>query len=300
MLEQQTLWETKEDRAFALEEVNAKFPKLKSEPRLAPVVTRSWLEQTWGLLYMRTQPNRDLSKLADFLRVEIGDARRIIERNDELCLRSSAASGRELHATISVNLETEGGVQIVRYPRRPVGKAMQVAEQIGMEIKRMMDEPGNEQAQMLDFWSRNLVPQWTSALFHSRKSSDGSWLAAPETLRIVDEFLRFLNRLGLTQAQLSFKGACEKNREFVPTSWYGQWGLFPRPTCKIRNYFGKRAKQIADGQWLSIGPKRACDGDKNFSSSYHNGFRFAMLLASIRFGFSPDNQRGADLNNGPD
>jgi hypothetical protein len=240
---------------------------------------------------MSTRPNRDLGELADFLGVEMADVRRIIARNSEICWQRSAASGRELHATSSVDCESEGTVQTVRYPRRPDDKAMEVAEQIGMQIKRMMDKPGDEHARILDFWSRNLAPQWTSTIFKSCMSSDGKWFAAPETLHRVHNFLGFLNKIGLTQAQLSFKGACGKNRAFVPTSWYGQWGLVPRPTCKIRNYFGKTAEQIADGQWLSIGPRCACPSETESSdTTYRDGFRFAMVLSSIRFGASPDLQ----------
>lgn len=279
-----------EDRAFALEEVTARFPNLKSGSLVPPpLVARSWLEQTWGLLYMNAQPNRDLGELAKYLGIEFEEARRILARGNEICSLRSEKTGNELHLAVSVNSKTMGGVQSACYPRRPDSNGIVMAEQIGMQIKRMMAKPGDEHARIVDFWSRNLVPQSTSTMFRSCMSFDGKWFASPETLHRVDEFLGFLHKLGLTQAQLSFKGACGENRAYVPTSWYGQWGLVSRPTCKISNYFGRRAQQIADGQWLSIGPRRASPGEKeNFDPSFRDGFRFVMLLASIRFGASPD------------
>jgi len=280
-----------QERIFALEEVKTQFPSLKSKPlSTPPAATRSWLEETWGLLYMSAHRNRELSELADFLGVEIDDAYRIIGRNEEICRLRSAASGRALHATSSVDPETGGG-QIVRYPLRPYGKAMEVAEQIGISIKLIMDKPNDKLARTLDYWSRNLVSPWTSTLFMSHKSPDGKWLATAETLHNIDQFIRFLKGLGLTQAHLSFKGACGERRGFVPTSWYGQWGLVPRQTCQIRNYFGKRAEKIAGGQWLAIGPRCACPGEKDsFNRSYRDGYRFVMMLASIRFGADPGQQ----------
>ncbi|HUB00508.1 MAG TPA: hypothetical protein VMA34_19410 [Terracidiphilus sp.] len=277
------------ERIFALQEVEAQYPNLQSEPLIAhPAATRSWLEQTWGLLYMHALPNRDLGQLVNFLGVELEQARHMLARNEEICWLRSAASGHELHATSSVDPEMLGG-RTVRYPQRPDSKAMAIAEQIGTEIKRMVDKPGNTHALILDSWCRNLVPQWTSALFMSHKLENGDWFVPAETRLRVDQFLRFLHDIGLTQAQLSFRGACGEKRALVPTSWYSQWGLVPRATCKIHNYCGKKAEQIAEGQWLSIGPRRACPGEKDaFDRSYRDGFRFVMLLASIRFGASPD------------
>lgn len=273
------------ERAYALQEVAARFPNLKSGQRSAsPERTRSWLEQTWGLLYMSTKPNRDPGELAKFFGFEMAEAQRIIARNDDICWQRSSASERELHVTTCVESKAEGGVQTLRYPRRPGRKAIIVAEQFGVKIERMMDEAGDEQRRILDYWSSNLVPQWTSTIFQSQSSPDGNWCAAPETQDRVRNFLRFLHRLGLTREQLSFRGAGGTRGDFVPTSWYAQWGLISRPTCKIRNYFGRGATQIAEGQWLSIGPRSACRGDEKFCSSNRDGFRFAMLLASIRFG----------------
>jgi hypothetical protein len=165
------------------------------------VATRSWIEQTWGLLYMSAQPNRDLGELAKYLGIELEEARRIIARGNEICSLRSETAGNEFHTAISTNSETMGGVQSARCPRRPDSNGMVIAEQIGMQIKRMMDKPGDEHARILDFWSRNLVPQWTSTMFKSCMSSDGQWFVAPETLHRVDEFLGFLHKLGLTQAQ---------------------------------------------------------------------------------------------------
>ncbi len=278
-----------ENRIFALQEVKARFPNLQSEPVLTPrVVNRSWLEQTWGLLYMSAQPNRDLGELADFLGVEIEQARRILARNDEICCLRSPTTGDELHASIGVTLETAGGVQTVRYPRRPDSKAMIIAEQIGKQITQQIDKDCDNTTRILDYWSRNVVPQSASAVFTIRTQPDGESFPAPEIKNRVKEFRRFLSGLGMTQAKLRFEGACGMSTKFAPTSRYSQWGLIPRATCKIRNLSGTRAARVATGEWLAIGPRRACPGEKeSFDSSYRDDFRFVMLLASIRFGATP-------------
>ncbi|HEY5213301.1 MAG TPA: hypothetical protein VIJ38_09790 [Acidobacteriaceae bacterium] len=47
----------------------------------------------------------------------------------------------------------------------------------------------------------------------------------------------------------------------------------------------EKAQAVAPGEWLSITLRAACrDGEGEFNQSFFDGFRFAMLLAGIRFG----------------
>ncbi len=74
--------------------------------------------------------------------------------------------------------------------------------------------------------------------------------------------------------------------KFAPTSWYRQWGLIPRATCKIRNLSRTRAAQVTTGEWLAIGPRRACPGEKKVSIP-HTSMVFALRCCSPRFASEP-------------
>jgi hypothetical protein len=129
-----------EERNFALGEVRFHFPNLQSERmQRPPACHRSWLEQTWGLLYMRTQPNLDFEKLAEFLGVEIKLAQRILTRNDEICWLRSVTAGQDLHATITIP-EERNGIKTVRYSRRPDSKAMKTAHQLVDRIAQFVNK----------------------------------------------------------------------------------------------------------------------------------------------------------------
>jgi hypothetical protein len=276
-----------EERNFALGEVRFRFPNLQSKRmQMPPACHRSWLEQTWGLLYMRTQPNLDFEKLAEFLGVEIELAQRILTRNDEICWLRSVTAGQDLHATITIP-EERNGIKTVRYPRHPDSNAMKTAHQLVDLIAQFVNKDSGKAARILEFWSRNVVPESGSVVFTMYSPEDGKPL--PESVRkeSVREYCRFLRWLGVLQRGLCFVGACGTKDEVAPTSWYTQWGLTRRESCKIINQYGKRAERVAPGEWLSIGPQRACPRHEEYDSSYRNGFRFAMQLASIRFGASP-------------
>jgi hypothetical protein len=154
-----------EGRNLALGEVRFRFPNLQSERmQRPPACHRSWLEQTWGLLYMRTQPNLDFEKLAEFLGVEIKLAQRILTRNDEICWLRSVTAGQDLHATITIP-EERNGIKTVRYPRRPDSKAMKTAHQLVDRIAQFVNKDNGKAARILEYWSRNVVPESGSVVF---------------------------------------------------------------------------------------------------------------------------------------
>jgi hypothetical protein len=279
-----------EERNFARGEVRFRFPNLQSERmQMPPACHRSWLEQTWGLLYMRMQPNLDFEKLAEFLGVEMKLAQLILRRNDEICWLRSPTADQDLHVTMTIP-EEKSGIKTVRYPRRPDSKSMKTALQLGDRIAQFVNKENNKAARILEYWSRNVVPESGSILFTVCSPEDGTPLSESERKRPVKEYCRFLRWLGVLQGELCFAAACGTKDEVVPTSWYTQWGLTRRDSCKITNRYGKRAERLGPGEWLAIGPQRACPHHEKYDSSYRNGFRFAMQLASIRFGASPSSQ----------
>lgn len=163
---------------------------------------------------------------------------------------------------------------------------MKTAHELVDRIAQFVNKDNGKAARILEFWSRNVVPESGSVVFTMCSPEDGKPL--PESVRkeSVKEYRRFLRWLGVLQGELCFVGACGTKDEVAPTSWYAQWGLTRRDSCKIT----KRAERVAPGEWLSIGPQRACPRHEEYDSSYRNGFRFAMQLASIRFGPSPCRQ----------
>ena len=276
-----------EERNFALEEVRLRFPDLQSERRKMPSADkRSWLEETWQLLHMSTQPDRDFEKLAEFLGVDVKLAHHIRTRSDEMCRLSSWSVGEHPQATRTIPAE-KNGLMTVAYPQRPSRKAMKTVDDLAARIERFVNKDKAKAARVLDYWSRNVLPKSGSVVFTNCSPKDGKPLTESKRKGAVKEYCHFLLRLGVRQQELCFAGACGTKDEFAPTSWYAQWGLTRRESCKITNRYGKRAERVAPGEWLAIGPQLACPHHEGYDSSYLNGFRFAMQLASIRFGASP-------------
>ena len=272
-----------EEREFALGQIKKRFPNLQAAPvPLATVSSRSWLDQTWGLLYMRVQPDRDFIKLTEFLGLEIDESKRIWLRCQEICRLQSSASGQDLHATVAVTINDVGGTWC--YPQRPGGKAIEFARKLADQIAVLAGNPRRHTAQVLDYWSRNVVPKSGSVVFSMCPPVDGKQTVSLETKERVREYCKFLSDLGLQKKSLCYEGACGTSARLAPTTWYKQWGLTRRGNCQIINRSGERAKRIAQGQWLAIGPKREWSDDKRYDFGNRDGFSFAMLLASIRFG----------------
>lgn len=272
-----------EERDFALGQIKKRFQTLRSAPvPLATVGSRPWLEQTWGLLYMSVQPDRKLFKLAEFLGLEIDESKRIWLRCQEICRLQSSAAEQDLHPTVSVTVNNVG--ETWRYPQRPGSKAIEFARKLADQIAVLADNPRHHTAQILDYWSRNVVPKSGSVVFSMCPPVDGKQTVSSETKQQVREYCEFLNDLGLQKKNICYEGACGTSAPLAPTTWYKQWGLTRRENCQIINRSGGRAKRIAQGQWLAIGPKREWSDDKRYDFGNRDGFSFAMLLASIRFG----------------
>lgn len=278
----------KEERKFALERIKRRFPNLRSAAGPpATVGSRSWLEQTWGLLYMSVQPDRDFCKLTEFLGLEIDESKRIWLRCQEICRLQSSAAGQDLHPTVSVTANNVG--ETWRYPQRPGCKALEFARKLADQIAVLVNDPRHHAAQILDYWSRNVAPESGSVVFAMSPTDDGKQTVSPEIKLQVREYCKFLSDLKLQKKNLCYEGACGTSASLAPTAWYEQWALTRRENCKIINRGGRRAERIAQGQWLSIGLKRAWKDDRKYDFGNCDGFSFAMLLASIRFGGRPDN-----------
>jgi hypothetical protein len=253
---------------------------------MPPACNRSWLEQTWGLLYMSTQPDRDFGKLVEFLGVDMKLAHHILTRSDEICRLRSGNVGEDPPATRTLPAENNG-LMTVAYPQRPGSKAMKTAHEFGDRIAQFVNKDNAKAARVLEYWSRNVLPNSGSVVFTKCSPEDGKPITESERQGAVKEYCQFLLWLRVRQEELCFAGACGSKAEFAPTSWYAQWGLTRRESCKITNRYGKRAERVAPGVWLAIGPQRACPHHEGYDSSYRDGFRFAMQLASISFGGSP-------------
>jgi hypothetical protein len=275
-----------EERNFTLEHLRNRFSNLQAEPlQLAPICNRSWLKQACGLLQMCAKPDRDFRGLAEYLGLKPEQARQFLARCNEICRLKSAMTGKDLHAAVSVDVQfgAQSDVAMVRIPRIPDAKALAKASEFAIRIARFVDKNHDHAASIFDFWSRNVVPGSGSIVFTMPSTANGELLPDPVTKARIKEYCHLLRALGIMQRDLDFSGCGVPDDAPLSTSWYRKWGLFPRKTCTIRKVLGAKAKRIAPGEWLAIGPARACPESMK-DSTYRNGFRFAMLVASIRFG----------------
>lgn len=252
---------------------------------MAPLRKRTWLEQAFGLLQMCSKPDRDFRRLVEYLGLEPDQARQFLARCDEICRLKSAATGEDLHASVSVNVRFDArpAVTTFRIPCIPDAKAMVKAKEFAKGIARFVDKSPDHGASIFDYWSRNVVSGSGSVAFMVLPSDDGESMPDLATKARIKEYCRLLRALKIMQSDLYFSGCCGTDDAHPPTSWYEKWGLVSRRTCKIRNLWGAKAARIATGEWLAIGPARACP-ESIKDSTYRNGFRFAILVASIRFG----------------
>jgi hypothetical protein len=129
-----------------------------------------------------------------------------------------------------------------------------------------------------------VVPESGLAVFQGCALGGNTPVPGWDTKQLVTEVRGLLRSWRITQPQLCFVGACGTKGDMVPTAWYSQWGLTSRDNCQISNRFGNRAKLVAPGEWLAIGPQRACSDHKAYDTTYRKAFCFAMHLAAIRFG----------------
>jgi hypothetical protein len=197
-----------EERNFALEEVRLRFPDLQSERRnMPPACNRSWLEQTWGLLYMNTQPDRDFGKLVEFLGVDMKLAHHILTRSDEICRLRSGNVGEDPPATRTLPAENNG-LMTVAYPQRPGSKAMKTAHELGDRIAQFVNKDNAKAARVLEYWSRNVLPKSGSVVFTKCSPEDGKPLTESERQGAVKEYCQFLLWLRVQQEELCFAGAC--------------------------------------------------------------------------------------------
>jgi hypothetical protein len=235
---------------------------------------------------MCSKPDRDFRRLVEYLGLEPDQARQFLARCDEICRLKSAATGEDLHAAVNVNVrfnERPNKVATFRIPSIPDAKAMAKANEFAKGIARFVDENPDHAASILDFWSRNVASGSGAIAFLILPSTDGESTPGSATKARIKEYCRLLRALKIMQSDLYFSGCCGTDDAHPPTSWYEKWGLVSRRTCKIRNLWGAKAARIVTGEWLAIGPARACP-ESIKDSTYRNGFRFAMLVASIRFG----------------
>jgi hypothetical protein len=245
--------------------------------QLKPVRDRSWLEQTWGLLYMSTKPNREFGKLVPYLGLDLEEATRIVERGRAICALRSAATNENLHAVVTAEMQS-GGSGIAAYPQRPDAKAMAIAIQLADRIPVVIRKNGSTVCTVLDYYCRNVLPNSASLVF---TSCEFEGLKAPELVR---EYCRLIGSLGVHRRSLLFEGADGTARKFPRVDWYSQWGLRSSSSCKIVNSHGRRTVRIAPREWLAITSRRGRRDDKEFERPFFDASRFVLLLAAIRFG----------------
>jgi len=244
---------------------------------LKPVRDRSWLEQTWGLLYMSTKPDCEFGKLVPYLGIDLEEATRIVEHGRAICALRSATTNENLHTVVTAEMQS-GGSRVAAYPRRPDAKAMAIATRLADRISVTVRKEGSTGCTVLDYYCRNVLPNSASLVF---TSCEFEGLKTPDLVR---EYCRLLVSFGVHRRDLLFEGADGTARKFPRVDWYSQWGLRSRSSCKIANWHGKKAARIVPGEWLAITSRRGRRDDKEYERPFFDAFRFVLLLAAIRFG----------------
>jgi len=272
---------------FALEGFRIRYPGLASKPvQLKPALTRSWLEETWALLHMSTKPDRECDRLADFLGVDLAQAKEILSRGDEICSLQSVTLGQNRHSIVSGDAETNGesGVKNRCFPQRPDAKALAIADQLALQITDFVQRKGHVARTILDYYGRNVHPDSAALVFTLGSAAHAEQSCKPDAPKCVKGFCD--TAFKLQRKDLVFEGRDGTNSRTIPVTWYKKWGLEARPTCKIISCSGKRSDLIAPGEWLAITPCRAFRNGKVFERTFFDAYRFVMLMASTRFGTS--------------
>jgi integrase len=267
-----------EERIYALTLLRVRHPEFR-----APLVQatthgdRSWMEQTTELLSTASARHQDFDKSVDYLGLTNDEAASIIDRNAEICALKSSKSDKLLHTVTSVAASEEWANKLVS-PAIPPVAGLKLAREFASKIERFV-EKNLDAPILLDYYCRNVRSESAGLVFRLSecRQSDG--------IKLVQQYRRLLRGLGIYEADLYFEGSDGTGSDYPCVDWYLSWGLRSRPTCRIINRHGKKAKAVASGEWLSITPSIAShDGAGEFNGTFFDGFRFAMLLAGIRFG----------------
>jgi hypothetical protein len=267
-----------EERTYALTLLRDRHPELLApRPKSVSRRSRPWLDQTRGILSMASTRQGDCENFAGYLGITKDEAASIVDRAATICALKFPGSDKHLHKITSVGGSDESGRDLV-YPTIPPAAALELAGELALKIGNFIVK--NEDAPaLLDYFCRNVQPDSAGLVFRLSESN------LPDGQNLVLRYRRLLLGLGISEAVLWFEGCDGTHSESPCGDWYRNWGLRPRSTCRIINRHGKKAKAVAPGQWLSIAPRAACrDGEEEFDRAFFDGFRFAMLLASIRFG----------------
>jgi hypothetical protein len=221
--------------------------------------------------------HQDSEKFVDYLGLTNSEAALIVDRNADICALKYAGSDKLLHRVTSVVASEEWAKDLV-YPTIPPIAAQKLAREFALKIERFVDKHLDAPI-LLDYYCRNVRSESAELVFRLNecRQSDG--------IKLVQQYRRLLFGLGIYEADLCFEGCDGTRSKFPRVDWYPNWGLRSGPGCRIINRHGKKARAVASGQWLSITPSIACrDAKAKFNRAFFDGFRFAMLLAGIRFG----------------
>ncbi len=269
---------SEEERTYALTLLQDRHPELLApHPKSVSSRSRPWLDQTMGILSMASTRQEDFCDFVQYLNLTEEEAASIVDRAANICTLKFPGSDKHLHKITRVGRSDELVRHLV-YPTIPPVAALALAGEFALKIGNFIVK--NEDAPaLLDYFCRNVQPDSAGLVFRLSESN------LPDGQDLVPRYRRLLLGLGIREADLWFEG-CDGVRSELPRGdWYQNWGLRPRSTCKIINRQGKRARAVAPGQWISITPRAACrDGEGQFDRTFFDGFRFAMLLASIRIG----------------
>lgn len=264
-----------EERDYALRVLRERYPN-SAAPRihLNKHKGNSWFEQTWGLLSMNDNRQKGADAFARYLGLLPVEAQSILDRSGEICGLKSSASNVLLHKVTSVALSQSEYL----YPAIPRAAALKLAHEFAIRIGKLV-EKHEFIPPLLDYYCRNVQPKSATLVFRLGDDFPSG------VSNLVLQYRRFLRALGMDEKELWFEGCDGTSSEFPRVDWYLNWGLRSRRTCKIVNRHGKQAAKIAEGEWLSIAPRRACScAESEFERQFFDAFRFAMLIAGIRFG----------------
>jgi hypothetical protein len=226
---------------------------------------------------MPNKPQRDFGAFVQYLGLTRTEAALIFDRASEICNLKSPVSDKHLHTITLVTEPTEAMTDFV-YPTIPPAAAVKLAGTLALRIEKVV-ERNDAVPVLLDYFCRNVHPNSAALVF--RLGESRPWNAPT----LVQQYRRLLAGLRITEKDIWFEGCDGTRSEFPRVDWYPKWGLRARPTCRIINRHGKRARAVASGEWLSITPRSACrDAAGEFDRVFFDAFRFSMLHAGIRFG----------------
>ena len=242
---------------------------------IQPRPTRTWIQATWNLIYMSATSGQPVYELAPYFDLELETAEHILGRAADLAEVRCADGAHFLHPMVERE-DGEKGAGLTKrlcYPARPRSvKARAIIQEFAACLEHYADADPESARLVFKHYARNVPPKSLRLLFQGIFERD-----------VVIGYSDLFDHLRIRRG--SFR-------------WY--MGKSKKPLRSIRSWLrnaeqpgqgsspdeaGGSQKPASSGESLAVELTfEDIPDSKGSRTDYVQAFRFAMLMAAIRFG----------------